>query len=227
MMELCPKCKKHEWVKIASKKHQGGFAMACTCCFCKHVEDLPKKKAQQITSLDMPAQVFVAAVKLTISDVVADCRYEKSNAVQALCAWWNEHAPNEETKCAGYFKLWVKHDDVVGCFLNGDLESPPTYREDLAMSDTGNAAVGECVVLEFMKGCQHFTARGDNKDFIQTYNVTGATNDSIDATLEEAQNGQRDEAWQAYKALASFPLAFPDAWSSLLDSACQRMTRRV
>jgi hypothetical protein len=122
--------------------------------------------------------------------------YEATPAVKALCAWWNQHAP-EEMRHAGLFRtyVWSEEDRI---FSPGDPEEPALQGSILA--DEGVYALFEQtgrppVAIQFHRG------RAFNKDTnggTQTYMANGNEGMDIGMGLAEV-----DEAYYAVKGLQS------------------------
>jgi hypothetical protein len=79
-----------------------------------------------------------------------DKKYEEHPALKLLVNWWNEHAPSEEMRHAGYcrFYVWNEKDRT---FIAGDPEEPAVQASAMASTPTfalfereGSPAVALC-----------------------------------------------------------------------------------
>lgn len=67
---------------------------------------------------------------LPADELILDDDYEALPAIQVLCQWWNEHAP-ESMRLAGVFRLYF-WDDAERLFQAGDPEEPAVSATELS-----------------------------------------------------------------------------------------------
>jgi len=191
--------------------------------------------------IEMPASVFISAVKTAwripfgqgpafFDNGVGKRGYcETYDAIQLLCVWWNQHAPRQETRCAGFFEPWVCVLDD-GEYRAGYNETPNAPIGVFGTDTLAHARVANLVMIEFVKGSEHFMYFDYGVDI---YSVTGAQSINIDPVTEaqtnsigvgreEVESGEFDLAWYTLKAMYDFPNRFSAAWDELSRLAASR-----
>lgn len=145
---------------------------------------------------------------------------EAHPAAIELCRWWNSNAPDEETRSAGLFNLWIRVRDD-GQYWAGHHETPTVPMEMLSAGADAHARVGGLVLIEFNKGSKDFTY--DDGGF-EVRDVTGRIVSSAGVGRADIESGEFDEGWYCLNALQTFPDRFPGAWSEVQRSATEEQS---
>ncbi|BDM83185.1 hypothetical protein [Acaryochloris marina] len=135
--------------------------------------------------------------------------YEQSPALQRLCRWWNENAPNPEYRRAANIVLWVRVEDDSE-YWAGWYECPNIDIGVLTSEMSAN--VGQHVIVQFLQGRDAYTPIGGYGCMI--WGVDGCEYIDVGATVDEV-----DEAYYGHHMLKDFPDRFPVAWKCLHDLA--------
>lgn len=182
---------------------------------------------RQNASVEMPAALFIEAIKLARSVPYAeDSAFARSVAGQAggleshpamklLCGWWEQNRKDGQKIKVGCAMPWirVRNDADYWC---GNPEEPTAEIGDFAKYSTAGASLGDLALVLFLASHEHFTFDDNGTDI---YLADGQPYSSIGISKEEVQGGEYDEAYYSLKALAWFPSRFPAAYEALLKAA--------
>lgn len=172
---------------------------------------------RSIACLEMPPSIFAEAVLLAQttpdppSRAMGQC--ERHPAVELLCRWWNTNAPDTVTRCAGYVMAWERQSDQYVCSYP---ETPSKTIQQFMQVEAALARVGDDIILEFWKGCEHFTY--DGWLGMQTWRVNGERGWTCGVAESDVLDGTYDEAWYGLDGLrrlkrrdiVSGDLTYPD-----------------
>lgn len=160
------------------------------------VRSIAEGVLQENTTLVGDWRLLVRAIDLLEDDPVRHSQnYESYEAVQALCQWWNENAP-EGSRQAGCFYIHELDENEGTLSILGYEECPPSDIEDFVT--TGNYALFEIpgrrpLAITFLRG-KRFNRYVDLST--QVYTASGEVYSEIGTALEDV-----DEAFYSVSGL--------------------------
>lgn len=157
---------------------------------------------RNIACIEMPSKLLADAVAAAkempdpLERSMGQC--ERNPAIAMLCDWWNSNAPLERTRCAGYIMVWERHGDLYQCSY---CETPDWGLQKFMEPGISSslARVGDDILIEFWKGCEHFTY--DGWLGMQTWRVNGQRGWTKGIREEDVRSGEYDEAWYGLDGL--------------------------
>ena len=167
--------------------------------------------------IDMPPTVLVEAVCLARDIPFGDgtpyagsmAASERHPALLALCAWWNDNAPDPPHRSAGLCGIGVRVRDD-GKYWHAYHETPNRAVDHPVKTPEIAARIGTVVLVEFYQSQRAATFIGGRG--CELWDVAGNPWQTTGAHEHEVRSGAFDEGWYPLSGLAAFPERFPAAW---------------